>query len=102
MKSFLAVLCGAALLLPGSSFASTAVLAEPVKFPVTMNGRRIGESTVQAGTTVKVVGQTGTRVRIQYGSAEPVWVESGAVRDLRVVEVRQHRRLAHHRRRSAA
>jgi hypothetical protein len=86
MKSFLAVLCGAALLLPGSSFASTAVLAEPVKFPVTMNGRRIGESTVQAGTTVKVLGQTGTRVRIQYGSAEPVWVESGAVRDLRVVE----------------
>jgi hypothetical protein len=86
MKLFLAVLGGAALLLPVSAFASTAVLAEPVKFPATMNGRRIGESTVQVGTTVKVVGQTSSRVRIQYGSAEPVWVETGAVRDLRVVE----------------
>lgn len=86
MKPLLAVLCGAALLLSASSFGSTAVLAEPVKFPVTMNGRRIGESTVQAGTTVNVVGQTGTRVRVQYGSAQPVWVEQSAVRNLRVVE----------------
>jgi hypothetical protein len=86
MKPLLVVLGGAALLLPVPAFASTAVLAEPVKFPVTMNGRRIGESTVQAGTTVKVVGQTGSRVRVQYGSAEPVWVEMGAVRDLQVVE----------------
>jgi hypothetical protein len=86
MKLLLAVLVGAVVLLPVPTFASTAVLAESVKFSVTANGRRIGESTVQAGTTVKVVGQTSSRVRIQYGSAEPVWVETSAVRDLRVIE----------------
>lgn len=84
MKTLCVMLCGTALLLPNADAASTAVLAEPVKFPVMMNGRRIGESTVQAGTMVEVLGQAGGRVRIKYGAAEPQWVAESAVRDLRL------------------
>lgn len=84
MKLLLAMI-GGILLWPSHVIGSSAVLAEPVKFPVVVNGRRIGESTVQAGTKVKVLGQAGSRVRVQYGSAEPVWVEAAAVRDLQIV-----------------
>ena len=84
MKTFCALLCGAALLLPSADAASTAVLAEPVKFPVMMNGRQIGESKVQAGTTVEVLEQSDGRVRIKYGAAEAQWVADSAVRDLRL------------------
>lgn len=84
MKLHFAVLGGVSLLLAVTAAASTAVLAEPVKFPVTMDGRRVGESTVQAGTKVNVVEQADGRVRIRFGSAEPVWVPVDSVRDLRV------------------
>ncbi len=84
MKTLCVMLCAAALLLLPARAASTAVLAETVKFPVMMNGRRIGESTVQAGTTVEVLEQSGERVRIKYGAAEAQWVEDSALRDLRL------------------
>lgn len=86
MKTFCVMLCGAALLLSSADAASTAVLAEPVKFPVMMNGRQIGESKVQAGTKVEVLEQADGRVRIKYGSAEPQWVEESAVREVRLAE----------------
>lgn len=84
MKIIGVSICVAACLVISTDASSTAVLAEPVKFPVTMHGRQIGESTVQPGATVEVLGQAGGRVRIKYGAAEPQWVEVGAVRDLRV------------------
>lgn len=84
MKVFPALLCGAVLFFSVTAFASTAVLAQPVKFPVTINGRRVGESTVQPGTTVEVLGQTGSRVRVKFGAVQPAWVEKTALRDLRV------------------
>jgi alpha/beta superfamily hydrolase len=86
MKTFCAMVCGAALLLPSAGAASTAVLAEPVKFPVMMNGRQIGESKVQAGAIVEVLEQSDGRVRIKYGAAEPQWVADSAVRDVRLAE----------------
>jgi len=84
MKTFFVLLGITAFFLPATLHSSTAVLAEPVKFPVLINGRRVGESTVQAGTKVSVLGQTDSRVRVKYGAAEPVWVERTALRDLRV------------------
>lgn len=90
MKTFCVMLCSAALLLPYADAASTAVLAEPVKFPVMMNGRQIGESKVQTGTKVEVLEQSDGRVRIKYGSAEPQWVAESAVRDVRLVEAEEN------------
>lgn len=90
MRTFCVMLCGAALCVPSTGTASTAVLAEPVKFPVMMNGRQIGESKVQAGTTVEVLGQAGGRVRIKYGAAEPQWVAENAVRDVRLAEPKEN------------
>jgi len=85
MKTLCSMLCGAALLLPSVGLAaSTAVLVEAVRFPVVMNGRQIGESTVQAGTTVEVLEQSGGRVHIKYGAAEPLWVEDSVVNEVRL------------------
>jgi len=52
-----------------------AVLKEPVKFDLVINGKRIGETKVAAGAKVQVVQRDGPRVLIRHGKSQDVWVQ---------------------------
>jgi len=52
-----------------------AVLKEPVKFGLVVNGKKIGETKVAAGAKVQVVQREGARVLIRHGKSEDVWVQ---------------------------
>jgi len=52
-----------------------AVLKEPVKFALVINGKKIGETKVATGAKVQVVQRDGPRVLIRHGNSQEVWVQ---------------------------
>jgi TPR repeat protein len=52
-----------------------AVLKEPVKFALVINGKKIGETKVAAGAKVQVAQRDGPRVLIRHGNSQEVWVQ---------------------------
>ncbi len=70
---------------PAAEAEQTAVLKEPVKFGLVVNGKRIGETKVAAGTKVHVVKRDALRVLVRHGNAEQQWLDrsllSGVVQE---------------------
>ena len=49
--------------------------SQRVSFGLVVNGKRIGETTVAAGTKVHVVKRDALRVLVRHGNAEQQWLD---------------------------
>ena len=54
-------------------------LAEPVEFPVVINGKQVGKTKLAAGTEVQVLQREGSRVQIKYRASDPAWVDASKI-----------------------
>ena len=64
-----------------SSYGETVEAKTALKFPILLNGKIAGYSTVVSGSKLEVLAREGEKLQVRCGAYEPIWINSSDIID---------------------